>query len=65
MSPTRLEWLLQLSIRQMQEARREGYAAEDRGHTRRACPYAENTARRFAWLEGYKSSERHRLPAED
>lgn len=65
MSPTRLEWLLQLSIRQMQEAKAEGRKANEMGKWPTACPYKVDTARHFAWLEGWRANERSRQPAED
>lgn len=65
MSPTRLEWLLRLSLKQMDTAYHEGVRANDRGQHPGACPYKEFTARRFAWLKGWNRAERDSGPAFD
>lgn len=65
MSPSRLEWLLQLSIRAMREARREGALANDRGQWPTSCPYRKDTAKEFAWMQGWRGRERDRQPACD
>ena len=57
MSPTRLEWLLMLSLRQMKEAQREGLKARAEGTHADECPYVKDTARATAWLKGWNESD--------
>ena len=63
MSPTRLEWLLMLSLRQMKDAHREGRKANDVGQWPNSCPYKEGSARFWSWMRGWKEGDRAGQPA--
>lgn len=65
MSPTRLEWLLRLSLKQMDECYLEGKKASYQGFFPRACPYQEHTAKHFAWMRGWHLGERDARTATD
>ena len=51
------------SVLEADRARREGYAAEDRGVHWMSCPYQEEWLR-TAWLKGWHQSEKMRAPAD-
>lgn len=63
-NPTRLARQLAASIIGARNAYQQGYEANDRGKSTRACRFRLPWLRE-AWMKGWRASEKARRPAEE